>query len=66
MTCVFLLQQMLQLHTQLKKKISTNLEMLYPSKIIVLGHEEPGIPSSGSSFNLVTEVFPEQHIVDVR
>ncbi len=57
---------MLQLHIQLKKKFSTNPEMLYSSKIIVLGHEELGIPSSGSSFNLVTEVFAEQHIVDVR
>jgi hypothetical protein len=24
------------------------------------------VPSSGSSFNLVTEVFAEQHIVDAR
>jgi hypothetical protein len=40
--------------------------MFYPCKMIVIGHKELGIPSSGSSFNLVAKVFAEQHIVDVK
>jgi hypothetical protein len=40
--------------------------MFYPSKIIVLGHEELGISNGGSSFNLVIKVFVEQHIIDAR
>jgi hypothetical protein len=44
-------------YVQLKHKVSTYFKMFYPTWIIVLGHMELDVPSSGPSLDQITKVF---------
>jgi hypothetical protein len=46
----------------LQNNFSSDAKVFDPSLIIILSHEEMGVPSGASSFDLIANLFCRQHI----